>query len=83
MFFAEEDFKGFTIYMYCHASHICHVNKFLYAFIEPNSKETCYIRLSPLGEITEVVEIWVTNVKEGPWPVVLKISPRTNLATSC
>ena len=54
-FFGEEDFKDFTIY--CHASHIGHVNKFLYAFIEPNSKETCYNRLSPLEEITEVVEI--------------------------
>ena len=54
-FFGEEDFKGFTIY--CHASHIGHVNKFLYAFIEPNSKESCYNRLSPLEEITEVVEI--------------------------
>ena len=55
MFFGEEDFKGFTIY--CHASHIGHVNTVLYAFTEPNSKETCYNQLSPLEEITEVVEI--------------------------
>ena len=52
MFFGEEIFKGFTIY--CHDSH---VNTNLYAFTEPNSKETCYNQLSPLEEITEVVEI--------------------------
>ena len=55
MFFWEENFKGFTIY--CHARHIGHVNIILYAFTEPNSKEACYNRLSPLEEITEVVEI--------------------------
>ena len=54
-FFLDEDFKGFTIY--CHTSHIGHVNTILYAFTEPNSKKTCYDRLSPLEEITEVVEI--------------------------
>ena len=48
-------FKGFTIY--CHASHIGHVITILYAFTEPNSKETCYNQLSPLEEITEVVEL--------------------------
>ena len=52
MFLGEQIFKGFTIY--CHDSHIGHVNTILYAFTEPNSKETW---LSPLGEITEVVEI--------------------------
>ena len=55
MFFGEETFKDFTIY--CHASHIGHVNTILYAFTEPNSKETYYNQLSPLEEITEVVEI--------------------------
>ena len=54
-FLGEEIFKGFTIY--CHDSHIGHVNTILYAFTEPNSKETCYNQLSPLEEITEVVEI--------------------------
>ena len=53
--FGEEDFKRFTIY--CYVSHIGHVNTILYAFTEPNSKETCYNQLSPLEEITEVVEI--------------------------
>ena len=62
MFLGEEIFKGFSIYG--HDSHIGHVNKTLYAFTEPNSKETCYNQLSPLEEITEVVEIWVTKVKE-------------------
>ena len=57
MFFGEEIFKGFTC-------HIGHVNTILYAFTEPNSKETCYNQLSPLEEITEVVEILVTKVKE-------------------
>ena len=47
-----------------YASHIGHVNTILYAFTEPNSKETCYNQLSPLEEITEIVEIWVTKVKE-------------------
>ena len=47
MFWGEEDFKGFTIY--CHASHIDHVNTILYAFTEPNSKETCYNWLSAFG----------------------------------
>ena len=55
MFLGEETFKGFIIY--CHASHIGHVNIILYAFTEPNSKETCYNQFSPLEEITEVVEI--------------------------
>ena len=55
MFLGEEIFKGFTIY--CHDSHIGHVNTILYAFTEPNSKETCYNQLSLLVEITEVVEI--------------------------
>ena len=55
MFFGEEDFKGSTIY--CHASIYGHVNTILYAFTEPNSKETCLNRLSPLEEITEAVEI--------------------------
>ena len=56
MFLGEEIFfKGFTIY--CHDSHIGHVNTILYAFTEPNSKETRYNQLSPLEEITEVVEI--------------------------
>ena len=50
MFLGEEIFKGFIIY--CHASHIGHVNTIVYAFIEPN-----YNQLSPLEEITEVVEI--------------------------
>ena len=54
-FLEKKIFKGFTIY--CHASHIGHVNTILYAFTEPNSKETCYNQLSPLEEITEVVEI--------------------------
>ena len=54
-FLGEEIFKGFTIY--CHDSHIGHVNTILYAFTEPNSKETCYNQLSLLDEITEVVEI--------------------------
>ena len=49
MFFGEEIFKGLT-------SHIGHVNTILYAFTEPNSKETCYNQLSPLEEITEVVK---------------------------
>ena len=57
MFLGVEIFKGFTIYMYCHDSHIGHVNTILYAFTEPNSKETCYNQLSPLEQITEVVEI--------------------------
>ena len=47
--------KGFTIY--CHASHIGHVNTIIFAFTEQNSKETYYNRLIPLEEITEVVEI--------------------------
>ena len=55
MFLGEEIFNGFTIY--CHDSHIGRVNTILYAFTEPNSKETCYNQLSPLKEITEVVEI--------------------------
>ena len=55
MFFGEEIFKGFTIYS--RAGHIGHVNTILYAFTEPNPKETCYNQLSPLEEITEVVEI--------------------------
>ena len=54
MCLGEEIFKGFTIY--CHDSHIGHVNKILYAFT-PNSKETCYNQLSPLEEITKVVVI--------------------------
>ena len=61
-FLEKKIFKGFTIY--CHTSHIGHVITILYAFTEPNSKETCYNGLSPLEEITEVVEIWVTKVKE-------------------
>ena len=52
MFLGEEIFKGFTIY--CHDSH---ENTILYAFTEPNSKETCYNQLSLLEETTEVVEI--------------------------
>ena len=62
MFLGEKIFKGFTIY--CHDSHIGNVNTLLHAFTEPNSKETCYNQLSPLEEITEVVEICVTKVKE-------------------
>ena len=53
MFFGEEIFKGFTYT----AMHIGHVNTILYAFTEQNSKETCYNQLSPLEEITEIVEI--------------------------
>ena len=53
MFFAEEIFEGFTYT----ASHIGHVNTILYAFTEPNSKETCYNQLSPLEKITEIIEI--------------------------
>ena len=55
MFLGEEIFKGFTIY--CHDSQYGHVNTILYAFTEPNSKETCYNQLSTLEEVTEVVEI--------------------------
>ena len=55
VFLEKKIFKGFTIY--CHASHTGQVNTILYAFTEPNSKETCYNQLSPLEEITEVVEI--------------------------
>ena len=47
MFWGEEDFKGFTIY--CHASHIDHVNK--------TPKKLATIGSVPLEEITEVVEI--------------------------
>ena len=55
MCLGEEIFKGFTIY--CHDRHIGHVNTILYAFTEPNSKETCYNQLILLEEITDVVEI--------------------------
>ena len=48
-------FKGFSICS--HDSHIGHVNAILYAFTGPNSKETCYNRLSPLEEKTGSVEI--------------------------
>ena len=61
-FLERKIFKGFTID--CHASHIGHVNTIPYAFTEPTSKDTFYNRLSPLEEITEVIEIWVTKVKE-------------------
>ena len=52
--FLEKIFKGFTIYY--HASHIDHVNTILYAFTEPEAKETCYNQLSPLEEITELLK---------------------------
>ena len=54
-FLERKIFKGSTIYS--HASHIGQVNTILDAFTETNSKETCYNRLSPLEEKTEVVEI--------------------------
>ena len=55
MFWGEEDFKGFTIY--CHASHIGHVNTIFYALLNQTPKKLATIGSVPLEEITEVVEI--------------------------
>lgn len=71
--------KGF--YHILHVSRTGHKNTIPYAFVEPTSKGTCYNRLIPLEEVTEVIEIWVNKVKEQPWPAVLKISSCTYLAT--
>ena len=47
MFLGEEIFKGFTIY--CHDSHIGHVNTILYAFTEP------YCHDSHIGHVNTIL----------------------------